>query len=310
MKTILITGGSGLVGNGIRSICHPYEPDFHFLFLSSSDCNLLDLEETDLLFNRIRPHYVIHLAACVGGLYKNMNQKIKMLEDNLLINMNVLKSAKKYGVEKLIACLSTCIFPDKTEYPIDESMLHNGPPHFSNDCYAYAKRILEIQCRAYNSEQGTHFVCVIPTNIYGEYDNYHLEDSHVIPGLIHQCYLAKEQGIPFVIKGTGKPLRQFMYAKDFALILMNILCDYTKKDSIIVSPTTEYSIRDIATIISNKFDYSNLVFDETFSDGQFCKTANNAKLMEFLGSFEFTPLEEGISKTIDFFVEHFSTVRK
>jgi len=91
----------------------------------------------------------------------------------------------------MVACLSTCIFPDKTEYPIDESMLHNGPPHSSNDAYAYAKRMLEVQCRMYNENHGDNFVCIIPTNIYGPNDNFNIEDGHVLPALINKCFIAK-----------------------------------------------------------------------------------------------------------------------
>ena len=111
-----------------------------------------------------------------------------MLETNMAINMNVLKCCHKYRVKKVVSCLSTCIFPDKTSYPINEKMLHNGPPHHSNDAYAYAKRMLEVQSKAYREQYGCNFVCVIPTNIYGPRDNFSLEDGHVIPALIHRCF--------------------------------------------------------------------------------------------------------------------------
>ena len=170
MKTILVTGGSGLVGKAIKSISENYS--YNFIFLSSKDCDLSDYEKTKLLFEKKKPNYVIHLAAYVGGLFKNMNFKVDMLEKNLLINYNVLKCCHDYKVEKVISCLSTCIFPDKTYYPIDETMLHDGPPHNSNDAYAYTKRMLEIHSKAYQEQYGDNFICVIPTNIYGPHDNY------------------------------------------------------------------------------------------------------------------------------------------
>ena len=120
-------------------------------------------------------------------------------EKNILINMNVLKVCHEIKVKKLVSCLSTCIFPDKTSYPIDETMLHDGPPHTSNDAYAYAKRMLEIQSKAYQQQYDDNFICVIPTNIYGEHDNYSIECGHVIPALIHKCYLAKQENKPFVV---------------------------------------------------------------------------------------------------------------
>jgi len=127
-KIILVTGGSGLVGNGIKSISNDYNNLF-FNFISSKEFDLLDLQQTKNMFESLKPNYVIHLAACVGGLYKNMNNKVEMLEKNLIINYNVVKCSHDYKVEKLICCLSTCIFPDNVSYPIDESMLHDGTPH-------------------------------------------------------------------------------------------------------------------------------------------------------------------------------------
>ena len=166
--------------------------DYDFIFVSSKDADLTKYNETYSLFKKLEPDYVIHLAACVGGLFKNMNQKVDMFEINNLINFNVVKISHEFKVKKLICCLSTCIFPDKTTYPIDETMLHNGPPHSSNDAYAYAKRMLEVHCKAYQEQYNDNFICVIPTNIYGPHDNYSLDDGHVIPALTHRCYLANK----------------------------------------------------------------------------------------------------------------------
>ena len=150
-KKLLITGGSGLVGRAINAIKDKYiKHDIEFIFSSSSECDLTNYQQTDNYFNKIRPDYVIHLAANVGGLFKNMNNKVKMLEKNVLINYNVLNCCHKYNVSKVISCLSTCIFPDKIEYPIKEDDLHKGPPHSSNDAYSYAKRLLDIHSKAYS----------------------------------------------------------------------------------------------------------------------------------------------------------------
>ena len=115
-----------------------------------------------------------------------------MLEKNISINSNVLKCCHIFNVKKCISCLSTCIFPDNITYPINETMLHNGPPHNSNNTYAYAKRILEIHSKAYQEQYNRDFICIIPTNIYGPYDIFNLEDAHVIPALIHRCYINKQ----------------------------------------------------------------------------------------------------------------------
>ena len=166
---ILVTGGSGLVGKAIEEISTNYNYDF--IFISSKDCDLTNYEQTLLIFEKYKPQYVIHLAAYVGGLFKNMRHKVDMYEKNININNNVLKCCHDFKVKKLISCLSTCIFPDNTTYPINEGMLHNGPPHHSNDAYAYAKRMLEIHSKSYQEQYNDNFICIIPTNIYGPNDN-------------------------------------------------------------------------------------------------------------------------------------------
>lgn len=307
VKTILITGSSGLVGNAFKKIASNYE--YTFVYSTSSICNLEKYEETLQYFNKVKPDIVIHLAANVGGLYKKMNFKVDMLEKNLLMNFNVLKCSHIINVEKCICMLSTCIFPDKTEYPIDESMLHDGPPHTSNDAYAYSKRMMEVQCRAYNEQYNTNYSCIIPTNIYGPHDNYSLEDCHVIPSLVHKCYLAKKKGIPFEVRGTGTPLRQFIYSEDLAKLIMKTLPSLSR-ENIIISPCEEYSIAEVSLCIAKEFNYDTIVFNANYSDGQFKKTANNKKLLSLCPDFKFTPIKEGIKKTVQFFESNNNNCRK
>jgi len=314
MTTILVTGGHGLVGQAIQTISQKFEStDYNFVYISSKDFDLTDLEATRKMFSIYQPEYVIHLAACVGGLYKNMTQKVEMFENNILINYNIVKCSHQYGVRKLVACLSTCIFPDKTTYPIDESMLHLGPPHESNDAYAYAKRMLEVQCRMYREQYGCNFVCVVPTNIYGHHDNFHLEDAHVLPALIHKCFLAKERNEAFVVRGSGKPLRQFIYSEDLAKLILCIMFSEDPIDTIILSvpEEDEVSIETVARLIARQFDYEErIVFDSAYSDGQYKKTASNELLRKLLPGFVFTGIENGIQQTVKWFVENQEIVRK
>lgn len=308
---ILITGGTGLVGYGIQQISSQYNHEL--VFLSSKDCDLTNYEDTITLFKKHLPDYVIHLAAYVGGLFRNMNYKVDMYEKNTLMNCNVLKCCHECKVKKVVSCLSTCIFPDKTTYPIDETMLHDGPPHFSNDAYAYSKRMLEVQSKAYQEQYGDNFICVIPTNIYGENDNYSLENGHVIPALIHKCYNAKQTNSKFVVCGTGSPLRQFIYSRDLGKLILWALEEYHEKDSIIlsVSEKEEVSIKEVATFIAKEFDYEHMMeFDTSFSDGQFKKTANNSKLVSLYKNLEFTPLQDGLKNSIQWFINNFNTCRK
>jgi len=234
-----------------------------------------------------------------------MKLKVDMFEKNILINTNVLKVCHEIKVKKVVSCLSTCIFPDET-------MLHNGAPHFSNDAYAYAKRMLDVQSRAYQEQYNDNFICVIPTNIYGPHDNFNLQYSHVIPGLIHKCYLAKQKGEPFVIAGTGTPLRQFIYSEDLAILILWALENYNEIEPIIlsVSENDEKSINFVATCIAKKLNYENLIFDKEKPDGQFKKTANNSKLLARIQNFDFTPIEEGISKTVEWFEANYKNSRK
>lgn len=306
MKRVLVTGGSGLVGQAIREITCDLT-SYSFYFASSKDADLTDYGSTKRLFEEQKPEYVIHLAANVGGLFKNMKYKVDMLEKNLSINSNVLRCAHEVGVQRLVACLSTCIFPDRVTYPIREEQLHDGPPHFSNDAYAYAKRILEVQCKAYREQYGDRFFCIIPTNIYGKYDNFHLEDSHVIPGLIHKCYLAKQAGQPFIVSGSGKPLRQFIYSKDLAILILWALENF-KGDNLIlgVPESHEISIGDLARYIAKEFDYlDHIQFDTTKPDGQYKKTVSVDILLDLIGSFEYTPISQGISETVAWFIENY-----
>ena len=309
---ILVTGGTGLVGHGIQSIQAQY-PEHDFLFLSSKDCDLLDISQTREMFERERPDYVIHLAANVGGLFKNMNYKVDMYEQNIIMNLNVLKCCHDFEVKKVVSCLSTCIFPNKTTYPITEEMLHNGPPHISNDAYAYSKRMLEVQSKAYREQYFDNFICVIPTNIYGPYDNYSIENGHVIPALIHKCYLAKQNKERFQVCGSGNPLRQFIYSVDLAKLLMWSLLEYHEKDSIILADKeeNEVSIGQVARIIAREFDYeSNIFFDTFYSDGQYKKTVDNRKLREAYPDFEFTNMELGIQESVKWFKENYENCRK
>lgn len=315
METILVTGGTGLVGSAIHDISKDY--NFRFVFIGSGDCDLTSYEQTIDFFKKINPSYVIHLAANVGGLFKNMSQKVEMLDINITINRNVLKCSHEIGVKKLISCLSTCIFPDETTYPINETMLHNGPPHSSNYAYAYAKRILEIQSRSYQEQFGDNFICVIPTNIYGPHDNFNLEDAHVIPALIHKCHLSKLNNNPFVVAGSGKPLRQFIFSRDLAKLIMIVMMYYHDKESIILSvgEEDETSIGKVAQMIAGTYQYEDrLTFDALKADGQYKKTADNGKLIRFLVQnnigFSFTKMKQGIKETIDWFTANYQSCRK
>lgn len=314
-KVILVTGGTGLVGKGIEAVIRAEggKANEQWIFLGTRDADLTKFDATKAAFERHKPTHVIHLAAKVGGLFKNLKYKVEMWKDNADMNNNVMECCRIFKVEKLVSCLSTCIFPDKTTYPIDESMLHNGPPHCSNEGYAYAKRMIDVLNRCYRDEYGCNFTSVIPTNIFGPHDNYHLEDSHVIPGLIHKFYLAKKNGTPMTVMGSGKPLRQFIFSEDLARLMVWVLREYTETEPVILSvgEEDEVSIGHVAQLIAKAIDFQGeVIFDTTKADGQFKKTASNKKLRKYLPNYQFIPMEEAIQKSVDWFVANYEACRK
>jgi GDP-L-fucose synthase len=254
---------------------------------------------------------IIHCAGKVGGLGSNMNFKGEFYYDNIMINTNIIESARKNGIKKLVSFLSTCVFPDNVKYPLTESKIHLGPPHFSNDAYAYSKRMVDVQIRAYREQYGLNYTSVIPTNIYGINDNFNLDNGHVIPSLIHKCYIAKTTNTSFNIWGSGEPLREFIYNKDVAKITEWVLENYDEPEPIILSTSEEISIKDVVYMIAELMDFNGIIkFDVTKPDGQYRKPSDNTKLLNYLPDFKFTPLYEGLKETINWFIENYEKVRK
>ena len=345
--SILVTGGSGLVGSAIKDVINTTEHknNYNWIFLSSKDGDLCDFDSTKKIFEKYKPvKYVIHLAAYVGGLYKNMREPVTFWQKNTKMNNNVLECCHLYNVKKCISCLSTCIFPDKTTFPIDETMIHNWPPHESNFAYAYSKRMIDVLNRAYSKQYNCCFTSIIPTNIYGPYDNFNLDDSHVIPGLIHKFYLQmnkntdtnidnntnndansdndtdnKSNDKEIIIYGSGKPLRQFIYNYDLAKLILWVIYNYNDSSPLILSvpEEDEVSIKDVVNIISDAFKYDGkITYDTSKSDGQYKKTACNKKLMTLMknsssksNSFNFTDIKIGINQTVKWFIENYESSR-
>lgn len=311
---VMVTGGSGLVGTAIQDFVKQHGlPTEKWVFLSSSDGDLRNRKDTEAIFEKFHPTHVIHLAAKVGGLFANMAQKVEFFRENILINDNIMECCRIYKVKKLVSFLSTCIFPDKTTYPIDETMLHDGPPHPSNEGYAYAKRLIDTLNRAYAEEYNCNFTSIIPTNIYGPHDNFSIQSGHVIPGLIHKCYLAKKNGTPFEIWGSGTPLRQFIYSLDLAELTVWVMRNYHSPDPITLSvdEEAEVSIKDVALAVAKALDFQGpVVFDTSKADGQFKKTASNKKLRSHLPDYNFTSIQDGVQKSVDWFVANYETARK
>jgi GDP-L-fucose synthase len=277
------------------------------------DADLLSEAETRAVFEKHQPTHVIHLAALVGGLFANMKANCDFFRKNMKMNDNVLELSHEFGVQKLVSCLSTCIFPDRTSYPIDETMVHDGAPHASNFGYSYAKRMIDVQNRAYHEQHGRSFTSVVPCNVFGPHDNFNLQQGHVIPGLINKAFEAKKNGTPFEIWGTGAPLRQFIYSLDLAKLFVWVLREYEEVEPIILATdeTDEVSIKEVAEMILEAFEFKGEVkFLTDKADGQFKKTASNAKLRRYLPDFQFVPTRQAIRETVDWYVANYDTARK
>lgn len=301
---ILVTGSSGLVGKALSEQQYKFSDNDNWIYLTSLDGDLTDELDVKTIFERYKPNVIIHLAANVGGLYKNMYKKSEMFEDNILMNTFILKYARIFNVRKVISILSTCVFPDGIQ-PLTEDKLHLGPPHFSNEGYAYAKRMLEVHGRILHDEYSITNIQLIPTNIFGPYDNFNLDDAHVIPALIHRCYIAKKENKPFIVKGSGKPLRQFIYSYDLATMILWNIYNNNKSGMYICSPPSnqEISIADVAKNIAKNMDYEDkLIFDTSFEDGQYKKTVEPNTIFN---NFTFTDFNKAIKDTVNWFVENY-----
>jgi GDP-L-fucose synthase len=300
----LITGASGLLGSEI------IKQDTNAIGLSSKDCDLLKNSFYGHL--QQKPDVVIHCAARVGGVKANTDYVADFFDNNIKMNMNVLQGCQKRGT-KLVSVLSTCIYPDcpNVQYPLTEDQLHNGPPHQSNFGYAYAKRMLEVQSRAYRQQFGSNFITVIPNNLYGINDNYDLESGHVIPALIRKFYEAKvlKTGI-VTLWGTGTPEREFTYAPDAAKIILWLAENYDGERPVNIGNSESVSIKKLAEIIANEVGFYGVIdFDKSKPDGQLKKPSSNAYLKSLGWKGEYTTLQEGLKETVQHFIRKYPNVR-
>jgi GDP-L-fucose synthase len=298
--TKVITGGTGLIGSAFQKGVK-----------LSSKRDLRDYDKAEFAIGMYKPDVVVHCAAKVGGVGANMEFPADFFMDNIRMNTNVIQACHELKIPKLVSFLSTCVFPDDVEYPLDETKIELGPPHLSNFAYAYAKRMADIQIRAFNKQYGTKYFSVIPCNVYGPNDNYSLEVGHVIPMLIHKCYLAKKNRKTFEVWGDGTPLREFVYSKDVANIVDLLIQKYEGTDPVIISNPTEYSIKQVVDLIVEYMGFKGKVKWLTDKpNGQHRKPSSNAKLLSIIGDYEFTTLEKGLKESIEWFILNYPNIRK
>lgn len=302
---LLVTGSNGLVGSALREL-NPKNT----IFLTRDDVDLTDFAKTNLIFAEHQPTHVIHLAAEVGGIGGNISNSGDYFRNNILINTNVLEVSRLVGVKRLISFMSTCVFPDEAQYPLTVEQIHNGPPHPSNFSYAYSKRMLDVQSKAYRKQWGLDYKILVPTNIYGPHDFWNLQEGHVVPSLIHKIFLAKLSGEPLNVWGTGTPLREFVYSGDIAKLALWAVQNYESSDPLILSSGVEVSIAElVATITRNMGFTGTVLFDKTKPDGQFRKPSDSKTLKKILPDFTFLTLDEGLLRTIEWFIKNYPKIR-
>jgi GDP-L-fucose synthase len=306
---VIVTGGSGLIGQALKSV----EPKW--IYLSSKDCDLIDNKAFNELIINQKPDALIHLAADVGGLFKNEAQRLSMYERNLQINNNVLSICYKHEIKRVICCLSTCVFPDGLGRTMDETDLHKGEPHQSNFGYAYAKRMMEVHCRLINQTKCYNYQCIVPTNIYGPNDNFHLDNGHVIPSLIHKAYIHSQlkPNSTFMIKGDGTPIRQFIHSSDIAKIIVHLIKTNNTEPIVICSPNENdtISILDLSKMIGEHFGITDILPEnKSTENGQQIKTVSNDLLINIMPELRLKSLKEGIYETSEWFIQNYKTARK
>jgi GDP-L-fucose synthase len=278
-------------------------------FISSKQYDLRNPAAVDQMFARYSPDCVIHLAAKVGGIKANMDNLGDFYLENAMINTNVLEGARKCKVEKVVSLLSTCVYPNNAVYPLTEDQIHDGPPHESNFAYAYAKRMLDVQSRAYRKQHGCNFITAVPNNLFGENDNFDLEDSHVIPAMIRKFYEAGLSGEDVYLWGDGSPLREFTYSKDLAKILIFLVKEYDGEHPINVGNTEEHSIKQVAEMIAKMMRYDGKIIWQTDKPkGQHRKPSDNSRF-KAICDVRYTSFEQALTNTCEWFIMSYPKVR-
>jgi len=258
------------------------------------------------MYQKHKPNKIIHLAAKVGGIRYNIEHPAEMLHQNIMINSNVIHYAYKYNVEKLLATLSNCAYPDTSDiYPMKENVFHNDLPTKTNLAYGYSKRVMDIQIKSYRDQYNNNFISVIPCSIYGPNDNFEEGKSHFLAALIKKIYYAnKRDDDTLNLFGTGRPLRQYIFSEDVAKLILILLEKYDDSEPINIATNENYSIKKIAeTAVKATGSTLKIKFDKKFPDGQYRKDISNNKLFNIVGNFGFITLREGIKKTYTWFKE-------
>lgn len=302
---IYIAGHRGMVGSAIHRKLQA-EGYTNFILRTSAEIDLRDQQQVAAFFAATKPDYVFLAAAKVGGIVANNTYRADFLYENLQIQNNVIHNSYLNGVKKLMFLGSSCIYPKMAPQPLKEDYLLTGLLEPTNEPYAIAKIAGIKMCDAYRAQYGCNFISVMPTNMYGYNDNYHPQNSHVLPAMIRRFHEAKEQNLPTVtIWGTGTPLREFLFADDLAEACYYLMQNYDEPGLVNIGSGTEITIKDLALLIKKVTGYEgNIDFDTSKPDGTPRKLMDVTKLAEKGWKYS-TQLEDGIRLAYeDFLIKH------
>jgi GDP-L-fucose synthase len=301
--TILVAGGSGLVGSAIVRELKRLNKDV--IGISSKDVDLLDRNKTFEFINNLKPTAVIDSAAKVGGIGGNNSYPVEFLSQNLQIQSNLMDAAHTAKVSKFIFLGSSCIYPRDCAQPIKEEYLLTGELEQTNSAYAVAKIAGIELIKSYRKEYGYKWISVMPTNMYGPNDNFDLENGHVLPVLIRKFVEAKRSGSGNVtLWGSGAPLREFMHVDDFAKAVVFCMDKYDDSKQINVGSGREISIKDLAAKISKAVGFSGeIIWDSSKPDGTMRKVLDSSKIAN-LGWKPLISLDQGIASTVEWYLQN------
>lgn len=299
---IFVAGHNGLVGSAlVRKL---KEQGFGNIILRSrSELDLTNQLAVERFFVKEKPEYVFLAAAKVGGIHANSTYPAEFIFSNMQVQMNVINESYRAGVKKLLFLGSSCIYPKYAPQPMREDALLSGHLEPTNEAYAIAKIAGIVMCRSYNKQYGTDFISVMPTNLYGPNDNYHPQNSHVLPALIRRFHEAKVNNDPkVVIWGTGNPTREFLYSDDLADACIFLMEKHTGNDIVNIGSGIEVTIRDLARHVQQAVGYTGKIdFDVTKPDGTPRKLLDCSKL-HAMGWRHKVELDEGIRLAYQDFV--------
>lgn len=303
---IYIAGHNGMVGSAlVRAL--KKRGHHQFILRSSSELDLRDQSAVARFFSQEKPEYVFLAAAKVGGIHANNTLRAEFLYDNLMIQANIIHQSHLHGVQKLLFLGSSCIYPRLAPQPLQEESLLSGYLEATNEPYAIAKIAGIKMCDAYRAQYGSQFTSIMPTNLYGPGDNYHPENSHVLPALIRKFHEAHSTGTPEVeIWGTGTPLREFLYVDDMAEACLIVMERYNDYGFLNAGFGSDLSIGELASTVGRVIGYKGVLrYNTNKPDGTPRKLMDSSRLMA-LGFRPQVQLEEGIALAYQDFLERYA----